>query len=128
MNDLEMLHEVLALVAKAVGKTPEALQAEFAARRAQRARRAEAANERYEEALTHVTPAQVAVVERLRCEGARLHSRIRQNRRSSNIVLFLQAQKFNSAKSRVCTKLYAVYPDGTHAETFEKTISVRSAF
>lgn len=127
-DERAILDGITEIVAAATGTTPEALRAQFAARRAREEARIARNNAAYDEALTHITLEQAKKIERLRADGARVHSRLRQHRKSHNVVIFLSAQKWNSAKSRMGTKFFAVYPDGTHAETFERTISVRSDF
>jgi hypothetical protein len=124
----EELNYLLELVAAAVGQTPDQLRADIARKRARAAHRAGQQNRRYYDALTHVTPKQAKKVQELRQGGATLQSRIRQDRRSLNVAMFLHQDKWDSAKGRMGSQMYAVYPDGSVVTTFEKSISVKSSF
>jgi hypothetical protein len=86
------------------------------------------ANAAYDEALLHITPAQALTLDGLRRTGARVWSKLRQDRQTLHVVMFADAAKWDGAKGRMGRKLYAVYPDGTHHETFERSISVRKTF
>jgi len=126
MNDFLELVNVLA---PALGMTPDQLLGQIAARKARAERQAQRASARYTDALHHITVEQAAQIELLRSEhSARMQSGIRQHRVSENVVVFMQAQKWNAAVGRMGTKLYAVYPDGSRSETFERSISVRRDF
>lgn len=124
-TDLRIITE---LIAKAIGTTPEALRAKVERDRVRAVMRVANHNARYEQALWHITPVQSAKMEELRRGGASVHDRIRQDRRSNNIVMFAQQQKWNSAKGCMGCQLFAVYPDGSVVTTFEKTISVKPSF
>jgi len=124
-SDFDDLYRMLAA---AFNLSPEQMKAEAQAKQQRAAQRAAAQDERYREAFKHITAPQAQRVAELRQAGAKLQSSLRQHRVSGNVVLFLQRQLFDPARGRIATKLYAVYPDGNHAETFERTISVRADF
>lgn len=125
MNELDALFDILA---KGMGVSKEQVLAQVARQRQRRAQRAVRANERYAEALEQITPKQLAMINELRAAGARVQSRIWQNRRSGNVCVILSAERFNSARGRIMHKLFAVYPDGTRSETFERSISIRTDY
>lgn len=124
--DSEMSHTevLLDIISKVTGMSPAAIRADIERRKRSSERRAQTKQARYLDALLQVTPEQARKVEALKQQGATQHRSLRQHRTTLQVCLFMQAEKWCSAKGRVATKLYAIYPDGSHAETFERTIRV----
>ena len=104
------------------------IRADIANKQARHNARVASKNERYRVALLNVTKIQAEKVAALKQGGAVLQNGIRQDRRTGNIAMFLHKKTWDGAKGRVGCKLYAVYPDGSVSETFEKSISVKSSF
>ena len=120
--------ELLGLVSAALGVTPEHIRMQIEQRRAKLQRRAARNNARYFEALERITKEQMQTIQALRALGAKTWSKLRQDKVSGNVCIFLSREVWNGAKGRMGTKIYAVYPDGSRSETFERSISVRSQF
>ncbi len=128
-SEEDFVNELWAIVAQSLNTTPDALKAQQRAQQERRAARRESQNARYYAALDRITPQQAKVLADLRAQGARVWDKLRQHRESGNVCIFLsRSPVFNDAKGRMGTKLYAVYPDGTRTETFERSISVRAKF
>lgn len=122
------LDDLIAVIAPALGKSPAGLRAEVERFRTRKRQRAVKNNDRYYEALERITEEQTKTILALRALGAKTWDKLRQNRDTGNVCIFLSREAWNPAKGRMGTKLYAVYPDGSRTETFERSISVRAKF
>lgn len=123
------LDDMLHAFAAVLGKTPDQLRYEFERYRSKQARRVARHNAAFYDALERITKTQAAAIQALRSLGATPWPKLRQHRDSGNVVIFLSRESvWNDVKGRMGRKIYAVYPDGTRSETFERSISVRKEF
>ena len=77
--------------------------------------------------VARITAIQDGFVQEYKRQGATVNKYFR-DRYSDNVAVMLTKQGWNSAKGRIGTKIIMVYPDGTRAETFERTISIKKSF
>lgn len=128
MSNFEMSTLLRESIAACLRVPVEQLDAYIAQRREQRRRHAAAKNARYAQALSHVTDVQACVVERLQQDGYLLADKMWQDKQSLNVARLLSKRCWNAAKGQISTKLVMVYPDGSRAETFERSISIRKTY
>jgi len=121
--------DLLSIVARLLGKSEGSILAEVERRARNQERRVERQNARYLEALEQITEAQAKAINDLCSKGAKPQSSLRQSRKTGRVVIFLQRSPvWHEAKGRMGCILYAVYPDGSISQTYERTLSVRSDF
>lgn len=113
-------------LAHAMNVSFEQIEAWIEARRAKDRQRLARHNAKWEAWLRLISDAQ----ELRRFERERNGYRLFHMRRmGQRVALVMQKDKvWNSEKGRMGTKLAVIYPDGSSAETFERSISVRPSF
>lgn len=115
-------------IAPALGISPEQLKDEVYRHHAKRLGKIRASNARYSKALEHLTPKQTDIITKRESDGWKMN-KVWQNKCSGlTAVMLVKYPAWDSSKNRLGKKLAMVYPDGTMAETFERTITVRSEF
>ncbi len=126
MNQLE--DDLKEITAKLLEVSVEEMDFYLAARRAKYEQRAARVNAKYRAAAARITPIQEAVVDRMVSQGWNLCERMWQHPRSGNVARMMTKACWDGRKGKISNQLSMVYPDGSVAKTFEKTISIKQEF